>query len=290
MPVHFVLHLASILAAAIVVAGAPDTKTWLSVAFALGFAHYLLSILYSGRQIRQLFEQPQVIVPLLWIGLVGAALYLLKFPLILYFAFHHAFNTAYILNDTIKKDDELVRAFRGSSVWLHLFIYLVLLRSNSPLDNLAPGALFAGVAVGYIVFFYYLYRLRTRLDARSLIENCGFELLSIGAIAASFYFDFKFLQVVLYHFIFWAFYPAWKLAHGGIPRLARYLALTGACIAFFWAVSPIGLVSYRLIGSPFEEQFYLWSYIHITTSLMLSNAHPAWIVGLFRPRRLTKAA
>jgi hypothetical protein len=36
--------------------------------------------------------------------------------------------------------------------------------------------------------------------------------------------------------------------------------------------------------SLFSKQFTLWSYIHITLSLALSNAHPKWIVDLFRPR------
>ena len=54
----------------------------------------------------------------------------------------------------------------------------------------------------------------------------------------------------------------------------RYLA---ACLSYFSRQQRdrVGIVT-------FSQQFLFWSYAHITVSFALSNAHPAWLIRLFR--------
>jgi hypothetical protein len=66
--------------------------------------------------------------------------------------------------------------------------------------------------------------------------------------------------------------------------MLRYAGLTVVCLAGFFLLSPIGLFPTRTGNSVFAQQFILWTYVHITASFFLSNAHPEWIVNLFRPK------
>jgi hypothetical protein len=143
--------------------------------------------------------------------------------------------------------------------------------------------LWIGLAVSYALFFYYLHRIRSLLDLRTFLESCAFELLGLVAVAASFYVNFKFLHIVLYHFVFWSLFPLPKIWAAAPRSVAVYVGLTALLTALFLSLSPIGVPDYRLAGVLFQEQFKVWSYIHITLSFPLSNANPNWVISLFRP-------
>ncbi|MBI3248950.1 MAG: hypothetical protein HYZ50_20810 [Deltaproteobacteria bacterium] len=297
MPI-FLIHVVSILTTLVVLQQIPDRGTWLALLHSLGLAHYLASLIYARKQVVEFARQPDLFVPLFSILMIGAGVYLSRFPLLIYFAFHHAFNTAYMLNRTLPADNPNVRAFRGCVVLLHLFLYFFLLRAGAALEigrsnpfaflalqrsSLPATALLAGLTICYGGFFYYLYRLRSVLTRQTLIENCSLELLGLGAVAASFYLNFSFMAVVFYHFVFWALFPLLKMYELGVGKLASYVGVTVLSLAVFLLLSPIGMFSFLFPPLLFRQQFYLWSYLHITTSFVLSNAHPQWIVQLFRP-------
>jgi hypothetical protein len=296
------MRLASVLVVALVDVLSPNNRTWVAVVYAYGFSHYLMALVYSKRQAAEFIVQPLSWLSLVSIGLLGAGLYFSQFPLLFFFALHHAFNEAYVLKHTVPSDDQASKAFRTSAVLLHLFLYFVLLRHTqgighvdlSPfllLRRFTPGAgeilnaefLWIGLAGSYALFFYYLRRIRSSLDFRRLLEISAFELLGIVAVAASFYVDFKFLHVVLYHFVFWSLFPLPKMWTTAPRSIALYAGMTALLMAVFLSLSPIGPPDYRLAGLLFQEQFRLWSYIHITASFLLSNANPDWVIGLFRP-------
>lgn len=301
MPIYLLLRIASILVVAALAGLSPDRPTWLSLVYSITLAHFLLAFVYSRRQIADALTQPLSLLAILSVALVGGTLYAFRISLVFYFALHHAFNEAYVLKHTTPGDDAAVRAFRGSGVLLHLFLYLFLLRRTasmgpSDLSFLYPlfrrtggllneNLLLAGLAVSYGLFFYYLFRIRRHCSRRVLIENCGLEVLGLGAAAVSFVLPFQFLHIVLYHVVFWSLLPLPKLVARGARGLLPYLGLTAAAVAGFVALSPIGVPGLRLRPALFQQQFILWSYIHITASLVLSNAHPQWLVDLFRPRR-----
>jgi hypothetical protein len=135
------------------------------------------------------------------------------------------------------------------------------------------------------VFFFYLYRIRRFLNRRTLIENCGGEIAGLFIAVVSLTVTFSYLHVVLYHVISWTFYPIPKLWAQGARQLAIYVGLTTLSIAGFLLVSPLGLFTTRYAVMIFQKQFIMWTYMHITASFVLSNAHPDWIVDLFRRKR-----
>ncbi|MGH7885697.1 MAG: hypothetical protein ACRENO_08395, partial [Thermodesulfobacteriota bacterium] len=66
--------------------------------------------------------------------------------------------------------------------------------------------------------------------------------------------------------------------------LIRYTGLSFALFGIILLLSFKELSPYALSNTTLYDQFYLWSYIHITTSLALSSAHPDWIIKIFRPQ------
>jgi hypothetical protein len=70
-------------------------------------------------------------------------------------------------------------------------------------------------------------------------------------------------------------------ATGG-TALAAYVASSIVVTGLFVLLSPIGPPSTRIGVQLFTEQFLFWSFAHITLSFALSNAHPDWVVRLFR--------
>jgi hypothetical protein len=303
MPIYFILRVASILATLLVVAYSPTQKILLNIVYSLALAHYVLAFVYSRRQITDAFRQPYGLVPLLSIVFLGAGLYAGQFSLLFFFGLHHAFNEAFIMRATLSADDPDVKSLRGSAVLVHFLLYLFILRrqagftlgSSNPFYTFVTGygavskylpfiLLVGALVASYGVFFYYLYRLRRLLTARTLIENCGLEILGLVVAAASFTVFFSYLYFVLYHVVFWSLFPLPKISAAGKAQLGWYLGLSAACVAAFVVISPIGPVfTSRYAAYLFQKQFILWTYIHITSSFLLSNAHPEWIVNLFRP-------
>ena len=107
------------------------------------------------------------------------------------------------------------------------------------------------------------------------------------AVLASLFVKITFLHVVLYHFLAWAILPFPSLRLRGRGFVTQYAGLTIALLGIFLVFSLPGLFRYSLHQSVLMDQFYIWSYIHITGSLALSSTHPDWIVSLFKPQNVT---
>jgi hypothetical protein len=306
MPIYLLLRLVSILGVVLAVKIAPPL-VWLTIVYIFGFTHYIMGAIYSRRQVREAYGQPLSLIPLLALIVFGTGLYSLRFPLLIYFGLHHAFNEAYVLKETTPSDEPAVSALRSSAFMLHLFLYFVLLRRPQSMGimeaNIASliirraghglfneELLWTGLVLSYGFFFYYLWQIKSSLRFKTLIDNCSFEILGLVAVAVSYYVNFKFLEVVFYHFVFWTLYPMVKMRAPRGHAIAAYLGLTAVFTGVFVLLSPLGGTIYGFSLVTYQWQFTIWSYIHITASLMLSNANPAWIVGLFRPASSARTA
>lgn len=301
MPIYLLLRILTVLTVVLITVEAPSHRAWLAVIYSIAFGHYLMALIYSRRQIVEALRQPHGLVPMFSAALMGAAVYLSRFSLIFYFGLHHAFNEGFILRGTIPAEDDDVKAFRGSAVVVHLLLYLFILRrqvgvtlgaaspyygrtGGRPGAFLAVAVLAALLALSYGFFFYSLYRIRRFLDRKSLMENCGFELAGLVVAAVSLQFYFSYLHFVLYHILFWTLFPLPRMAALGWKQLGTYVGLTAVFFGGFLLLSPIGLFPSRYAASIFARQFVIWTVIHITSSFLLSNAHPEWIVNIFRPK------
>ena len=284
MPSVLITRVVGILVVGLTVWAAPSFAFWIGCVFALGLAHYTISVFYSRLQIVDLYRSPQRLIPLLSLGAWGGILFLGSFPLVWFFALHHAFNESYLLRRSVSSGAPGVREFRSVGVLLHVFLYLTLLRHDPALQFIPAEFLFAGLGASYVMFALYLSRIRQNLTRSAIVENCGFELLGIAVLVASVFFKFSFLQVVMYHFVFWMLYPLPKLWSSESSELSIYLGMTIVCLSLFVWLSPRTANASDMFQTTYFEQFTLWSYFHITTSFALSNAHPDWIIRLFRPR------
>jgi hypothetical protein len=284
MPVHASLRIISILVVALIVRAFLSDWAWIAVCVA--FAHYFLSLLYSQRQIRCVFSRPASLPPLAGLALGGTALYLADFPLVIYFAFHHVFNEVYLLERAVGPSDdaEAAKALRTSGAVLNFFIYFVLLRDLSELKFVNQQFLFGGLAVSYGVFFYNLHRLGRSMKTSALVDNCIFEIIGLFLIGASFFFGFILLHLVFYHVVFWGLYPIPKMWRQRTGEIWRYVGMNAVLTLFFLLLSPLGFGGLYGAHLIFLRQFGLWSFIHITASFALSNAHPNWITRWFDPR------
>jgi hypothetical protein len=296
------MRLSAIAIAVIAAIGIRDDVTWQSAVLSTGFGHYLLSIWYARGRLSVLGREWGSAIATLGAILAGSILYLTRFPLFVYFAAHHVCNEVYItssISDRLPIDNR--RRLRATAVVLHTILYFTLLRgemaellarrgiiaSISDFELLTP-CLTALLLGAYVVYFGVLLRMRAQLSMHSLLELSVFEIAGLALLAVSFATPIRFLDVVCYHFVFWWFYPASKLAHKGPVAVFQYVAWMMALVVGTFLLSPAVIADYPLRNSIYMHQFVLWSNIHITSSFFLSNAHPEWIRKWFmtgRPSR-----
>ena len=305
-PFHFIIRIISIIAVVVIKMLCPELISWISIILSIAFGHYLISILYSKRQIGQAFTQPHSALALLVLLMLGSTLFVTEFNLVIFFAIHHVFNEVYLTNHLLtKKDSARAVMLRVSGLIVHLLIYFILLRGDrrlmflhgEHLSFLTRDTVIAALVVAYLFFAISLYLMRQQLKGTKLISCCGFEVVALIVVAATYHWNVKirFLDIVLYHFMFWMAFPMVKTVQQGVAPTVRYVVLTVVCTGVFLLVSPIGVVHYDMFESArpylslektvFFQQFILWSYLHITATFALSSANPGWIARWFSPNQ-----
>jgi hypothetical protein len=282
------MRLSAIAITVIVAVALREDTRWRSTVLSLGFGHYLLSLWYARRKFAAVASGWNTALPMMAAIAGGAALYFGRFPLVVYFAVHHVFNEVYVNSDILRNlTDRKQMIYRASAIPLQTLLYFYILRSENPIRFLNQDALLAGLILSYVCYVGVLLWLRTSLAARDLIELSILEIVGLAAVVVSVFVPIRFLDVVCYHFVFWWFYPAVKLAAKSRVAVFSYAALTALLVAISFLLSPAGLIGdYPFRDSLYLQQFFLWSHIHITSSFFLSAAHPAWIRRWFTQREL----
>ncbi len=266
-----------------------DDTHWRSVVLSLGFGHYLLSLWYARAKFATVASVWSTALPMMAAIAGGAALYFGRFPLVVYFAVHHVFNEVYVSSDILKNlSDRQQVIYRASAIPLQTLLYFYILRTEPPIRFMNHDVLLASLIVAYVCYFNVLVWLRKSLAARELVELSILEIVGLGVVAVSFFVPIRFLDVVCYHFVFWWFYPAVKLAAKSRSAVFAYATQTASLVAVSFLLSPAGLIGdYPFRDSIYLKQFILWSHIHITSAFFLSAAHPAWIRRWFTQRELS---
>ena len=283
------MRLSAIAITVIIAIALRDDTRWRSAVLSLGFGHYLLSLWYARTKFTTVASVWSTALPMLAAIGGGAALYFGRFPLVVYFAVHHVFNEVYVNNDILKSlTGRQQMIYRASAIPLHTLLYFYILRTEPPIRLMNHDILLACLILAYVCYFVVLLWLRKALATRDLLELSFLEIMGLGAVAISFAVPIRFLDVVCYHFVFWWFYPAVKLAAKSRTAVYAYATQTASLVAFSFLLSPAGLIGdYPFRDSFYLKQFILWSHIHITSSFFLSAAHPAWIRRWFTQRDLS---
>jgi hypothetical protein len=291
------MRLSAIAIAALTAIVLRNEVTWQSAVTSIGFGHYLLSMWYARGRLSKLGAEWATALPTLGAVIAGTLLYAIGFPLIIYFAAHHVCNEAYI---AVQASDglspQVQRRLRTLAIILHTLLYFTLLRSEfanvfvrrgylDSADDMQrlPLLFFGPLLLAYAAYFATLFSVHSKLDRRSLLELSAFEIAGLALLAVSFFTPIRFLDLVCYHFVFWWFYPASKLAQRGRSGVLQYAAWMVVLVGATFMLSPAVLPDYPFRDSIYLKQFLLWSHIHITSSFFLSSAHPQWIRRWFTP-------
>jgi hypothetical protein len=284
IPLQSVFRFAAIAITFLLILALPGTANWVAAVFSLGFGHYLLSIAYARGKVRASLASPLAAVPLLLSIVIALGLYASKFSLLVYFGLHHIFNEVYLVGrNTPDTPSTAQTRFRASALVLHVFIYCTLLRRLDPFNDIAAQYWFAGSVLAYCAFFFCLFQVRAEMNRRRLVDNSAMEIAAIFLLIFVPPDKVSLITVVCYHFILWIFLPLPQLSRAGSSAVGKYLAATVLLTGAALVLSPLGPMDYPIRQSIFRDQFYLWSYIHITSSFVLSRNHPAWITRWSQP-------
>lgn len=258
----------------------------MAILWSTAFVHYLLALFYSRKRLFNIeYGKPLYMAIITMVG--GWFLYVNEFSLLIYFGIHHVFNEVYLTNRVIPSVDvKLRKGFLASAMLLNASIYASVLRNYPEISWINHGLLFGILAVSVVVFFYFFLQLRADAKSRELSGLAVFECMGLILVAVSFFVDIRLNYIVLYHFIFWFFYPMDMFRQRGGAGLGRYVAASVGLLVLFVVISPISPISdldRELSEYYFTQQFIFWSYLHITLSFIVSDAHPLWIRRAFNP-------
>ncbi len=268
---------------------APSEEASRALVYSIAFGHYLIALWYSKKRILRITSQPASYPALLLIALVGYLAYANTFSLVIYFAVHHAFNESYILNfsngTSASRESGDLNNLRLSAVFFNFFVFLATLRNHPDLYFLNSAFLIVGVISTSIPFLFFLSRLKNVFTRAEMVRACAFEMMGLVILAVSFYTPITFIQVVCYHVVSWVFFPLYRMIKAAPGKITEYALLTAGVTFIFILLSPLGVRRYELNDSFFKQQFFLWSYLHITFSFVFSDAQPEWITRWFNPEK-----
>ena len=279
------LRVASI---AVVAATALSTRhipgLWLSVVLSVGFGHYALSVLYAKEPIRRVLSRPRSIASFAILAAGSYLLYTHNFSLLIAFAVHHVFNEVYLPDRVLKTGDALrLKQLRFARTALNFFIFFVLVRHAPEIQNWSRPLLFGGLLCSAVMVAALMFHLRQNAPRAAFIDLCAFELIGLLIVVLSFFYNVRFLEIVLYHFVFWALYPLPKMLERGTNPAVRYVGLNVLLSAGFLLLSPVSPLVTVFSDAQWFAQFRFWSYFHIATAFALSTAFPDWITRWFKP-------
>ncbi len=286
VPIFSGLRLASILVV-FVLWRSLSLPNYVAVYFSIVMGHYLLALLFSGKQIRQVLGQTASRPPFAaLLSVTGLLVFFVKPSIDVYFGLHHALNEAYATNtfsgDSQKRWDRL----DVSRFFFNLFTYYVIARSNLSISNVFPAwFLAAGWAVSLVLMAYFLFRARSSMERSRFLDYVLMEALALVLVGLSLQYKFETHYVMMYHFIFWILFPALKTAmRGAGPSHLAYFAWTAVVTGAFSCLFTWLWGRPFMVGLTYPQmvtQVALWGYVHITLSLALSSANPRWIRRVF---------
>ncbi len=277
MPNHLSIRAVSLLVTAAVVfalAGHRSVFQWFT--YSMGFVHYVLALRYSTRQLAQATGSLAHGLALLALIFLAASMYIGNISLVVYFGIHHSFNEAY------RHAPGGDRAPLIPALFLQAAAYAFVLQGDGAFVGTNETAVAAVLASAIAVYAVWIMRDIGTATPTRLASICAPELAAVLLVLVSLFVRIEFLHVVLYHFVVWSILPVQQIRRRGPYSLAGYVAASVLMTVAFLALSPIGPDAIRINPVRFTDLFLLGSYAHITLSFALSDAHPDWMIRVFR--------
>jgi hypothetical protein len=278
------------LAATLAAKAAFDSENdYLAFVMAVGFGHYATSVIYARSQMEGLMS-PRYVAPLAVLSAIGLGLAFVgiiphTIKLLYYFGLHHVFNETFIsgrlLQGVSARD---MKTYRLTSTLFNIAVYVAMLFTTQYSRIFDEQVLWALIVLTGVPYARTVWRLGAGKSGAVITDLVSAEAigLCLAALSLAGGVPIGFMDVVLYHFLFWCLYPLAKFQTQGSTRVVRYLSANLGLTLVAFAASPVVFFNYELFGSWYLAVFYALSYFHITTSFALSNQHPEWIVQWFR--------
>lgn len=293
VPFHTALRVVTIILVTVVSLSTRRSEAlWSSVVFSVGFGHYALSLIYAKGQVRRVFTEARPLGGLLALCGLCWILYARQFSLLLAFGVHHVFNEVYLSDRALRgREVLLAKWLRFARVALNAFIFFFLLMRDAPqVAGWNRPLLYGGFVASAVLVLVLIVCLRGTLARTALVDLCAFETIGVLMVALSYWVEVRFLDLVLYHFVFWALYPLPKLIERGPVRAWNYAGLNLLLTASFFLLSPASPFPSLFTSAGWLDQFRFWSYFHIATAFAFSTAFPGWITRWFQPARVPAPA
>ncbi len=252
---------------------------YLSAYFAILFAHYLLSFWYAGGRVRRLYHDASHYKSLFLLAVIilGAVRSFFP-PLVICFAFHHAFTEGYMADSILQGKRTALVAVR---ILLNLWIFGLLLWDVEPLFQIFPKAFWIS---GSLFFFAELLAglkvARPCLPPRQALDLLFFE--AAGLLGGLFLpRPVQFYDVVFYHVCVWILLPLHDLGSRGLRPAMVFAGQSAGLAVILFLMTPYSRLIPQRGFAVWKYQSEVWGYIHILASLALSGYNPDWIRRLF---------
>jgi hypothetical protein len=267
---------------------------YFSLFVAMLFGHYVLATLYGRRRAEPLLRG-QVPVPLVvafaLLVVVPPLLMLPAMVLFLYFGAHHALSEGYmVLGRGARPRDAAERRLLVARMVLTYLVYVAAIVDEPmvvDVIDLSHATLFVPLAVAFVVFLVVLVPVARRLSRRELLDLLSFETVGVATACIVFLTPIRFFDAAFYHLLVWLYLP---LVQAGSRRgQLRYLVHVALATGPFFVLTPwVGY--FGALDYPFWVlQSFMWAYVHISTSVVLSGYNPLWLTRLFLPRTAARA-
>lgn len=257
----------------------------------LAFGHYFLAYVYGSRKIKELWGVGRGRLQIVAVIAASVWLHMIRLPLIFLFGFHHASNEVYAEKAPASLDTKLTR---GARFILHLSLFILLSREELPASKMVLYAGLVSFSLSYVAVVGIA--LRKLFDSSfsgqrvALLKAVSFDLLSPSLLLLNQVYDITFLQIVLYHVVYWWFWPLPRIAEKGAFALARYVGLSFVFSTMFLPLTPLFNLPFHFSYEELLRSFYFWGTLHILGSTILSDAHPTPLKFMFGgPLRKTTA-
>ena len=271
----------------IVLASQLGNRTFTLIVLTIGYAHYVLAMIYSRRQLKSIITDARTLVVFSLTTLGAVVLAAVNFPVAWLSVLHHNFNEVY-MRDAFKMRSQKTKFLRLSCIVMNISIFLAILRTDPALRSVNPQLVFAAVAFSTIWYATMLIRSRHDFTVRQMIDSSIYEVGSFAVLAVSLEYRVTLLHLFLYHFVFWGLYPIPNMVKKGAGSVRTYVAWNVLLLPIIWVLC----ANYNISSVSVTKLFGWFGYIHIAMSFGLSREQPTWLIKMFQApaRKLASVA
>jgi len=254
----------------------------------LAFSHYFIALIYSKKYLSASVRSTKGATGLLFLTILGFYFGIqYKEYIALVFGVHHILSEVYLVHDKRFQGNIGPRygLFTVSRIILGLSVYCNIVRHHRLLDHIPSSLLINSLLASCILFIAAFYLNKGYFEKKQINDIAVFEGIGIIFALASYtlFPNIKILpmHIIIYHAVFWMFYPLKGLSQAGKNQMFKYVGITLVVTLAFIILAVKPMLSGRAGFNFWWNIFVIWGYVHILQSIALSTSNPLPLVRLF---------